>query len=297
MVKFSRIAVLMTCYNREATTLGCLDSLFRQKIPSGVTLEVFLVDDGSTDGTAQAVRDRYPSVTIIKGDATLFWCGGMRLAFMKAVHLGFDYYWWLNDDTLLFDNAISLLLKTAEEVRRENGRDGVIVGSTIDPVTGKLSYGGSVGRTRWKPLGFKRIDPSDRPIRCDTMNGNCVLIPAAVVEAIGIISDYRHYFGDTDYGLRASDAGFGCWVAPGFIGECRLNIKGDWKNPHKSFLERLRDLYTPKGLPPGEWKRFVKAHTGRAWPYYYIKPWLRVLFPNLRQNEETRPHQGGVAER
>lgn len=67
------IAVLITCYNRKAMPLECLDLLFQQKIPTGYSLAVYLVDDGCSDGTRVAVQAAYPEVNLITGDGSLYW--------------------------------------------------------------------------------------------------------------------------------------------------------------------------------------------------------------------------------
>ena len=76
------IAVLLTCFNRRAKTLAALEALFKQD-GAGTTfaLNVFLVDDGSSDGTGDAVRGAFPQVHVIDGTGDLYWNGGMRRAF------------------------------------------------------------------------------------------------------------------------------------------------------------------------------------------------------------------------
>lgn len=63
-----KIAVLLTCFNRKNKTLACLKSLFGI-IPN---CHVYLVDDKSTDGTSEAIKQNFPQVKIIKGDGNLF---------------------------------------------------------------------------------------------------------------------------------------------------------------------------------------------------------------------------------
>jgi len=77
MSNSNSIAVLMTCFNRKEKTVSCLDLLFRNQLPRGFKLKVYLVNDGCTDGTAEAVVDEFPNVTVIEGDGSLFWNGGM----------------------------------------------------------------------------------------------------------------------------------------------------------------------------------------------------------------------------
>src|SRR5215203_4845952 len=122
-----RVAALITCHNRREKTLLCLSALFDQDMLSKTTLEVYLVDDGSTDGTAEAVQAAYPEVKVWRGDGSLFWNGGMRLAFAEAMKVGYDYYLWLNDDTLLDDHAISSLLTTYRRVAEYGKPCSIIV--------------------------------------------------------------------------------------------------------------------------------------------------------------------------
>ena len=141
-IKASRIAVLITSHNRRETTIACLNALFTQKLPQGVSCKVYLVDDGSSDGTGGAVSERYPSVNVIKGNGHLYWCGGMRLAWHEAFKRDYDYYLWLNDDTFLHTKGIYVLLNTLKEIIQHNGSRSIIVGSVCDPQTGLMTYGG-----------------------------------------------------------------------------------------------------------------------------------------------------------
>jgi GT2 family glycosyltransferase len=280
MTVIQRIAILMTCYNRRKTTLCCLRALFDQELPDGVRFEVYLVDDGCTDGTGEAVHRQFPGVKILEGDGSLYWCGGMRIAWAEAMKETYDYYLWLNDDTLLFDNALRTMLNTAQTVRDSTGQDGIVVGSTCDPNNGKQTYGGV--RRNGKTLGFRLIEPTDKPQFCNTMNGNCVLVPNEVARITGNLSGrFTHAMGDIDYGLRACKDGISCWIAPGYIGECSTNSPPNWTNPETPLRERLKNLRDPKGLPPEQWVAFAKRHGEFWWPFYQVKLWLRVLFPKL----------------
>ena len=140
-VSVIRIAALMACHNRVACTTKSVRSLKTQAV-LGVSLDLFLVDDGSRDGTAQAVRDIFPQATILIGDGTLFWCGGVRWAFEQAIKKHYDFYLWLNDDTTLDQDALARMLDTYRTVSTGGNDATVIVGSTRDPKTGLFTYGG-----------------------------------------------------------------------------------------------------------------------------------------------------------
>ncbi len=279
------MAVLATCHNRRDKTLLSLDKLYKQTVPPGTMLQVYLVDDGSSDGTADAVRATYPQTTLLQGEGDLFWNGGMRLAFSEALNVGYDYYLWLNDDTLLKPDALANLLDTHRGLAKRGDADSIVVGSTRDMESGILTYGGVVRTNRFRPLRLEMVEPAQRrPIPCDTMNGNCVLIPRGVAEKVGNLSDaFTHGMGDNDYGFRAREMGCSVWVAPGFVGYCSKNsLRGTWADTSVSLRERLRKVRQPKGLPPGDWKVFAQRHAGPFWPAYWAYPYARLVGSSIQ---------------
>jgi GT2 family glycosyltransferase len=277
------VAALITCHNRRDKTIACLNALSQQQFSSAVTLAIFLVDDGSTDGTAEEVRRRFPDVRILQGDGSLYWNGGMRLAFEAAAKEPCGYFLWLNDDTVLRPTAIDVLLRTLSEVDGDGVGRSMIVGPLCDEQTGQLTYGGVRRSSRWHRMRFEYVQPSGVPNRCDAMNGNCVLIPRDVADALGNLSPaYRHGMGDYDYALRAGECGVSVWVAPEYVGFCSRNeISGTWRDTALSLSRRWKVLTGPKGLPPREWRSFCRAHTGPLWLLFFLSPYLRVLRPDF----------------
>lgn len=274
------IAVIMACHNRSSKTIACLESLFRNNHQVGCSVEVFLMDDGSTDGTEQVVSENYPQVNIIKGNGSLYWNGGMRVAFAAAMEQNFDYYLWLNDDTLLYPAAIETLIATAFDLQIKYGNDAIVVGSTQDENDGRLTYGGLIRPHKWKSMTFNLINPCDEPVECEAMNGNCVLVPHSIAQVVGNLEPrFAHGMGDFDYGLRARKFGFKIWVAPGFVGTCGRNkIAGTFRD--RTLPRRIRwvKMMLPNGLPPSSWLLFTFRHAGPFWLLFFIWPYLRILY-------------------
>ena len=108
----TRLNVVLTSHNRRERTARSIRSVFAQVVDIPIRLDVILVDDGSTDGTKQRIRKEFPQVTVLSGDGSLFWSGGMRRAFAAALEQQPDYVLWLNDDTNLYRDAINRLLET-----------------------------------------------------------------------------------------------------------------------------------------------------------------------------------------
>jgi GT2 family glycosyltransferase len=275
------IATLITCYNRRQKTQTCLEALFNQNLPSEVALTVYLVDDGSTDGTGEAVRQAWPNVKLIQGDGSLFWNGGMRRAFDEAVKDDPDYYFWLNDDTLLYPDALGTMLATSRRLAGQGCERAIVTGSTCDPQTGTHTYGGLVRSSWWHPLRLRRLAPSQEAQPCETMHGNCVLIPREVARVVGNLEPaFVHYLGDFDYGLRARKQGCTVWIAPGYQATCLANNSAHgeaWQDTSMSLGDRLKKVAQPKGFAPNESKVFVQRHTGLLWPFYWALPYVRLF--------------------
>jgi GT2 family glycosyltransferase len=270
-----QIAVLMTCHNRRNTTLACLQALYEQD----VAFDVYLVDDGSSDGTSDAVSKYYPKVKILEGNGNLFWVGGMQLAFSEALKSSYDYYLWLNDDTLVEPKALINLLAIHHNLTKCVHADSIIVGSTREAVTGKPTYGGAVRSKHWYSNKYEFVEPGQTPQECDTMYGNCVLIPHSVAEKVGNLDTaFIHTLGDLDYGLRARKLGCSVWAAPGYVGTCSKNsVCGSWADTNLPISERLKKVVQPKAYPPRAWTIFVKRHSGPFWYIYWLLPYVRAV--------------------
>ncbi len=271
------IAILITVFNRRQKTIDCLNRLQSQQLKPGVKLEIFLTDDGSTDGTSEAVKDQFPDVKLYKGSGSLFWAGGMRFTWNKALASNADFYLLINDDTLLTDQAIITLLSCVEKYTAPV----ICVGSTVNELTGKTSYGGSrlTSKTQWKS---KKIEAPTTETDCDFANANIMLVPKYIVNSLGILSkDYTHGLADYDYTLKAKKAGFRVVVAPGFLGSCVDDHGNNWKGDKVSLKERIKYLKSPKGLAYHEYLLFIRRHFPLSYPAAFFKLWLKTFFPYL----------------
>lgn len=262
------IAALLTCHNRKNKTLQCLRSMAAQELPSGTQLNVTLVDDGSTDGTSDAVLNEFPATKILHGDGSLYWCGGMRVAWSSAAQQRPDYFLLANDDTLLDRIAVSQLLDIA---LTPNTRK-IAVAAIRDPETGIRTYGGIRGEN-------SAVDVSGSLEKCDTFNANAVLIPKIVHDELGIFHHaYTHGMGDFDFGYLASRRGIQVIQSAATLGTCSRNpLVGTWRDSSLSRKERLRNLQSPKGLPWNEWMTFNRRNSGWKWPLKTASPYVRVM--------------------
>lgn len=276
------IAALLTVHNRKDKTIQCLCNLYSQEgLNKEYKVDVFLTDDGCTDGTAEAVAELYPLVHIIKGDGNLFWNRGMHAAWQEAAKQTYDYFLWLNDDTNLYANTILRLLDNSEK----KNDSSILLGSTCDSGNPhKITYGG-LDRSRQMVYSDKEFLP------CFYMHGNIVLIPKCVFERIGFNdSHYRHSLGDHDYGLTAQKNGVEVLVSPGVYGECDVHATiSKWKNPAVSLNERWNAFFKPTGQNPFEFFYFRRKHFGLVPACKtFVSNFIHLLFPSFWKNDDFR---------
>lgn len=272
------VAILMTCHNRKEKTSACLDSLLGESF-LGLRLTVYLVDDGSSDGTFEAVAQKFPQVRLLRGNGGLFWNRGMHKAFAEALVDGHGFYVWLNDDVELFQNALLRLVQCYNQLKQGTG-ESIVVGSMCarDDLD-KVTYGGMRRESGFKPTKLIVVQPDpDKPVEVETMNGNLVLIPSSIALVVGNLDPlYEHAMGDTDYGFRARQQGFSVFVAPGYMGICDRNSQADtFEDASLTLRERWQKIINRRGLPPRSWLHYTRRHAGPLWPIYFLWPYVRV---------------------
>lgn len=251
-----KVAVLLTVFNRKETTLKCFRSFFPLCGElTDFTFDVFMTDDGCTDGTPDAVRAEFPQVHIVKGNGSLFWSGGMRTAWDAAAsHDTYDYYLWLNDDVKLYTHALKEIFSLSQELN-----DNALICGAFCNGSGRFTYGGCL-------LDNSCVIPNGLPQDVVFTNGNLILIPRAIHDVLGNIPKYfRHDGGDNDYGLRAIEHNFRVVTTKTYIGECADNPKNKYGKGRKmgvSLWRRLKYLYSPFGCNPYMVFRYNLAHFG-----------------------------------
>lgn len=268
----------MATYNRVQVTRHCLEYLERA-VPPEASVRLFLCDASSSDGTADVVLAFTGlSPTVIRRGHDTFWAQGMRVAWEAAAGMAPppNHYLLLNDDTVLYVDAISRLLEAADATASA----AIVVGTLQDGVTGAVTYGGLRRSEGLNPLKFHVVVPPAAGLtEVDTHNGNVVLVPDQLFRRIGFIdAAFTHAMADYDYGLRARHVGARVVVPPGFFGSCSRNsISGTWVDPSLPLRTRRRRLNSVKALPRHEWLLYCRRHGGATWPISFVGPYARIL--------------------
>ncbi|MBR2794113.1 MAG: glycosyltransferase family 2 protein [Solobacterium sp.] len=267
-----KILALATCFNRKERTIRAVKELMEGN-PS-LSFDFLIVDDGSKDGTGEALR-QFDNVTVLEGDGNLFYSGGMRRAIDEAKKRndrGYDYCLLFNDDVRFSPHSIEYLAEKRDDV--------VWVGPTRHE-KGIHIYSGINRKDSHTPKYIHLMGKDEEGLKCETFNGNCVLIPWKIfMDVPNIPRIYRHSFGDYEYGFGITRKGYEIRVPDQFAGICNEETKKEnsWMDPSLSIGERLKKKESVKGLPFREY--FYYLHHNFSLPtavLYSLSPYVRIF--------------------
>jgi GT2 family glycosyltransferase len=208
----------------------------------------------------------------------------MRFAWHNyAQHQQFAYLLVFNDDIRLYQGALAALLAAANYVEAQQCTAYAMCGALRESHADKIAYGAVVRGSRWHPLRFRKLPPTECIQECHTMNMNFALISRAAIERVGFLAaDFAHAKADYDFGLRLRARGGRVFLAPHYLGECDTNpISKRSSAANLSFAERWRRLTSIKEQPLRERAIYYRKHAGLLWPVWWALPYVRVLFETI----------------
>lgn len=274
------IFAVMPVFNRLALTRRMLECLRAQQVSD--TLEIIVVDDGSTDGTGEFLQLQ-DDVTVVNGDGNLWWGGAVQVALDEIFNRasGTDWVALVNDDTEIAPDFMQALVQAATDNPKS------AVGSILRDlaVPHKLLSIGPV-IDGWRLLTNDRLAelPADitAPVAVGALSGRGVLYPVAALRAAGGMRCRRlpHYLADYEVSLRVRRAGWNLLVAPA----AAVYSHNDFGNmrPVKTLSERFFSVRSPFYLPALVSFWWLAS----SWPQRLTLPvraMLFLLFPRLRK--------------
>jgi len=268
-----KIYVLLPVHNRRETTrrfIGCL------RAQTSANYHLILIDDGSTDGTAEMVLESIPGATVIRGKGDWWWAGSLQqgLNWLKAAKpAADDVVLFINDDVVLDPD----FLCAGVRILREKP-DSLLLARIRDPESGRILETGVHADVR--RLSFVTATAPDS-INCLSTRG--LFARCSIVERMGGFHPrvLPHYLSDYEWTMRASCRGVRCITDGRLVLESpNKGASGYWDFTKVAGLgEYLLLVFSKKShANPLYWSTFVLlASDWPAIPYWIAKIWVRFL--------------------
>lgn len=247
-----KVAAIVLAYNGKDVTLQALASLVAMDYPA---FDVVVADNGSTDGSGEAIAAAFPQVLQTRSEDNLGPAGGLNLGIRWAMERDYDYLLILNNDVEAAPDMLTELVAVAES-------DPSI--GTVQPKAyyfwdreriwsagGKIRFHEAITSER----GEGEIDRGqyDRDVEVDYTCGCAMLVKRAAVKAAGLMDPmYFLCFEDADFCTRVKRHGFRCFYA------------------HRARLWHMVSTSTG-GYVPG--KTFHSARSTAIFVRRHAKPW------------------------
>lgn len=217
-----KVGVALAVHNSCRQTKECLEALFKSDHP---LLHVVVVDDGSTDDTAEMLQAEFPQVVVLHGDGNLWWTGATNLAVRACLEAGCEYVLLLNPDVLLQPNTINTLVRGSQQLDQ----------AIVSPIVLDFDHPDQIweaGHT-WEPVikqvpilwvsrylyrhGALAANIPHEPYKTVSVVGRGGLIPRAAFERLGLFDEKHlpHYGADADMAVRAWRAEYPMYIIPG----------------------------------------------------------------------------------
>ncbi|MBF0463833.1 MAG: glycosyltransferase family 2 protein [Nitrospirae bacterium] len=275
------ITVIIPNYNGLVYLGDCLNSLRNQTYKS---FETIVVDNGSTDGSVDFIKENFPEIRLISFNENTGFSHACNAA-IKASESPFIAL--LNNDTEVSPQWLSALF----EVMNSEEETGMVASkilldkTTIDS-TGMLIYPDGIGRQR----GRGETDAGQYDDRTEILypSGCACLIRRKMLDDIGLLDeDFFAYCEDVDLGLRCRIAGWGAVYSPDAVVYHKYSETGGKYSLFKAFLvERNRIWVAVKNFP----LEFIIGS-----PFYTFKRYLYQAYSIITKRGSTARFAEGAS--
>lgn len=269
--QFPRVVVGTLTWNQKSDVLECLRTLVQLDYPN---YEIVVVDNGSTDGTFEAIRKRYPQVHVVRHAENLGCAEGVNGEIRHTLQTGADYLFIIANDATVEPTTLSELVRVAQK----DPRIGMVhpkVYYSSDPKKIWFAKGGKMDWLRGKFFGFiQNVEDQgnfDEEGEAEFFPGGFSLVRMEAVKKAGFLDP--HYFiflDDADWSLRIRRAGYSARYAP----QARA-----WHKPSSSVGMESESFYyyrTRNRL------FFMKRHAPHAClPIFFVSFFLELFFQTL----------------
>jgi len=265
----NNIAVVIPNWNGKDTLGACLDSLLQQTLEH----QIIVVENGSTDGSLEFLRQKYPQVQLVVNQKNLGFAGGVNSGIKHAIDEGCEFVALLNNDATVDKDWLKQLVSAITS----NDHIGIVTSKIMSANKIHLDSTGDI-YTIWglpypRGRGENVSNVYDKDTTVFGASGGASIYRVKMLQQIGLFdNDFFAYYEDVDISFRAQLADWKVTYQPKalvyhHIGATSSKIKGFTTYQTIKNLPWLLVKNVPRQYLGTVWPRFLLAHTlfiGRA---------------------------------
>jgi GT2 family glycosyltransferase len=282
-----KVIIIILNWNRWQDTVECVESVLKATYPN---FTVVLVDNGSSDGSATILAQRFPEVELICLTENRYYAGGNNVGLRHALAAGARYVMLLNNDTVVHPDFLNSLVAAMEADNRL-----VAVGGTIYLYgQGNLIHNAGLYFNLWTGMehkvgfGERDVNQFSQPRDVDFIGGAAILLRAGALEEIGLLDEsFQLYYEETDWCLRAKEKGYKIRFIPQSKVFHKEKVTANAVLPLVMFLSKRNNIWVMRRH--ANWAqqlcfhlvclvyRYPKAIFGRI-----VRKEFNLIFPSLK---------------
>lgn len=251
-----KASVIIPAWNGREYLPSCLDALLAQGYPD---LEVIVVDNASTDGSADLVAEQYPHVHLIRNRRNLGFAGGCNTGLRVAQG---DVLILLNQDTCVHPGWLQALVEALKNPRTGVAGCKILYpdGKTIQHAGGWIEW--PLGLTHHYGQGEEDAGQWDEPRSVEYVTGAALACRRNVLDQVGLLDEgfWPAYFEDVDFCVHVREAGYEVrYIPDALLTHEETTSLADSPTLSRSY-QRGRLRFVLKHMPPGRFlAEFVPA--------------------------------------
>jgi len=276
------VLVVLLNWNSYEETRTAVESVQRMDYPN---FRILIIDNGSQDGSASELK-KLPGerVDLLASPVNMGYTGGCNLGMERALAMGAQYIWLLNNDTVVGPTTLSSIVAMAES----DDRIGLVTPRIAVLDEDRITFAGGVISTKDR-LYYETHDPvvaaewMERYPDAGLVIGTAMLVRAELVRRIGMLDPaFFAYFEDIDYSVRSTKAGFRNVVDPNSV------VRHLEKNHNKKPLEiRPHYWYYMARNESRFWRKHLGFRGGLRLTWHSFNRFLRN-----RNRVSSKPESG-----
>lgn len=225
-----RVAAIVVTYNRRELLSWCLQALEAQTYPLA---DIIVVNNASTDGTAEMLRTQFPKVLVLDMAENLGGSGGFAAGIEYAITKDYDWLWLMDDDVIPQPESLAQLVNAYNVVGKEYAPLGILHSLILNYTTAEPWGVFNLRKSFWGILvyGLAVNKHTDVLQEIDLASFNGCLLSVEAAKAVGVPdADLFVYVDDWDYSLRLRESGFRIIFVPQSKVFHRPTSPKPWKN-------------------------------------------------------------------